>query len=249
MSKKKVKSSDMDFNASILHELRTPLHSIQGFVQLILEGKVPDPEMQRRFLTIVEREAQLLNDLIDGLINTSAASSQADALKKGPVSMERVIFNTTLRMSILAAEKGITIDTDLDDTLPAIEGDEQALGQVVANLLHNAIKFSEQGSKISVRASRWDGKLLMQVTDLGIGIPEEMIPHLYKKFCYGHSPLMSSASGMGLGLHICKQIVEAHGGQIWAESEAGKGSTFSFTVPVAPQPVDDRREGRRRQVR
>ena len=224
--------SKMDFSIDILHELRTPLHSIQGFVRLILEGKVPDPETQRHFLTIVEQESQRLNNLVDELLGTLVTGSGTKVFKNECVSMRHVILDTILKLGGMAAEKEITIDTDLDDTLPAVEGDEQALSQVVANLLHNAIKFSEQGSKIAVSASKMDSKLLTQVTDEGAGITGEIVPHLFERFYRGHSSMMPDACGTGLGLHICKQIVEAHGGQIWVKSEPGTGSTFSFTIPL-----------------
>jgi len=235
-----------DCSANILHELRTPLHSIQGFVRLILEGKVPDPETQRQFLTIVEEESQRLNNLVDELLDTFATGSEPKAMKNEYVSMKYVILSTILKLGALAAAKEIAIDADLDDTLPAVEGDKQALGQVVANLLHNAIKFSGQGSKIIVRANKRDGKFLTQVTDQGAGIPGEMIPHLFEKFYRGHSSMMPAVCGTGLGLHICKQIVEAHGGQIWVESAPGKGSTFSFTIPLAPKRVRNQQGGIRR---
>ena len=240
---KELEQRNMDLSVDILHELRTPLHSIQGFIRLILDGKVPDTETQRQFLTNVERETQLLNNLVDDLVDMFATGSGSKVLKKEPVSMRSVILSAILKMGSLAAEKEITIDADLDGTFPAVEGDEQALGQVVANLLHNAIKFSRQGSKIEVRASKRDGKLVTQVTDQGVGIPGETVPCLFERFYRGPSSMMPTACGTGLGLHICKRIVEAHDGQIWVESESGKGSTFSFTIPFAPKPVANRLTG------
>jgi len=228
---KELEQREMDFSVNILHDLRAPLHSIQGFVRLILDGKVPDPETQRQFLTIVERESQLLNDLVDELVNGLTIGSAAKAMKNQRVSMEDVIRSTILKLGGLAAEKEIAIDTDLDGPFPVVLGDEQALGQVVANLLHNAIKFSPPGSKIIVGASQQDGKLLTQVTDQGVGIPREIFRRLFEKFYRGHSSMMPAVCGTGLGLHICQQIVDAHGGQIWVESEPGKGTTFSFTIP------------------
>ena len=209
-----------------------PLHSIQGFVRLILEGKVPDPEIQRQFLTIIERESQHLNNLVDELLNTLASGTEPKAMKREPVSMRHLILGTILKLGGLAAVKEITIFADLDDTLPAVEGDEQALGRVVANLLHNAIKFSPQGGKITVRTNKRDGKLLTRVMDQGVGIPKEIVPRLFERFYRGHRTMMLAACGTGLGLRISKQIVEAHGGQIWVESEPGRCTTFSFTLPL-----------------
>jgi len=225
----------MDFSIDILHELRTPLHSIQGFIRLILDGKVPDTETQRQFLTIVEGETRLLNNLIDNLADTFVTGSGPMVLKKERVSMKSVILSAILEMGSLAAEKEITIDTDLDGAVPTVEGDEQALGQVVANLLHNAIKFSWQGGKIEVGARKRDGNLLTQVTDQGVGIARETIPRLFERFYREPSSIIPTTCGAGLGLHICKQIVEAHGGHIWVESEPSKGSTFSFSIPLAPE--------------
>ena len=238
---------DVDFSVNILHDLRAPLHSIQGFVRLILDGKVPDPGTQRQFLTIVERESQLLNDLVDELVNGLATGSAAKAMKNQRVSMKAVILSTILRLSGLVAEKELTVDTDLDGPLPAVAGDEQALGRVVANLLHNAIKFSPPGSKIIVGASQQDGAILTQVTDQGVGIPEETPPRLFERFYRGQRSMMPAACGMGLGLHICQQIVDAHGGRIWVESEQGKGTTFSFTIPC-PKAGGNRRSSFKRQV-
>jgi len=245
---KALEQKEVDFSVNILHDLRAPLHSIQGFVRLILDGKVPDPETQRQFLTIVERESQLLNDLVDELVNGLATASAPKAMKNQRVSMKEVILSTIPKLGGLAAENKLTIDTDLDDTLPAVRGDEQALGQVVANLLHNAIKFSPKGGKIIVSESKQDGKLLTQVTDQGVGIPREILPQLFEKFYRGHSSMMPAVCGTGLGLHICKQIVDAHSGQIWVESEPDKGATFSFTIPFASNPVGNRWNDLGRQV-
>jgi signal transduction histidine kinase len=245
---KALEQRGVDFSINILHDLRVPLHSIQGFVRLILDGKVPDPETQRQFLTIVERESQLLNDLVDELVNGLATASAPKAMKNQRVSMKEVILSTIPKLGGLAAEKKLIIDTDLDGTLPAVRGDEQALGQVVANLLHNATKFSPTGGKIIISESKQDGKLLTQVTDQGVGIPREILPQLFEKFYRGHSSMMPAVCGTGLGLHICKQIVDAHGGQIWVESEPDKGATFSFTIPFASKPVGNRGNGLGRQV-
>jgi len=227
----------MDFSIDILHELRTPLHSIQGFIRLILDGKVPDAETQRQFLTIVEQETRLLSNLIDELANIFVTGSGPEVLKKERFSMKSVILSAILEMGSLAAEKEIAIDADLDGAFPTVEGNEQALGQVVANLLHNAIKYSWQGGQIEVRASKQDGNLLTQVTDQGVGIAGETIPRIFERFYREPSSTMPTPCGAGLGLHICKQIVEAHGGHIWVESEPGKGSTFSFSIPLAPEAV------------
>ncbi len=222
-----------DFIASVSHELRSPLHSIRGFVRLMLEGKVPDPETQREFLTVVEEQSQHLNNLVDDLLDTFAMESGRKALKRQRVSMKDVILDAALKLGNKAAEKGVVIDTELADGCPDVEGNEEALEQVVTNIVDNAIKFSRQGGQIIVKASSGDGKLLTQVIDHGIGISKETIPRLFDKFYQADGSATRAAGGTGLGLYICKQIVEAHGGKIWVESEPGRGSTFSFTITLA----------------
>lgn len=231
--KKELEQSKMDSITDVLHELHTSLHSIQGFVRLILEGRVPDHETQREFLAIIEKQSQHLDNLADDLLNALALESGRETIKSGPVSMKDVTLDTILKLGGLAAEKKISIDTDLDAHLPPVQGDVQALGQVVTNLLHNAVKFSPRGSKITIRVSGQDGKLLTQVTDQGTGIPRESVPCLFEKFYRAHTPVTRAVRGLGLGLYLCKQIVEAHGGQIWVDSEPDRGSIFSFTIPLA----------------
>jgi len=226
-------------HVDILHDLRAPLHSIQGFVQLILDGKVPDPETQRQFLTIVARESQNLDKLIEGLIKSSASGPAPKVTRRNGVSMKKVILNATKQLGGLAAEKEVTIDADVDGPCPSVIGDEKALCRVVVNLLHNAIKFSPPRGKVIVTAVKNGNQLLTQVTDHGPGISKEVLAQLFDR---PHpSPTVPARYRPGLGLHICKQIVEAHGGQIWAESEPGKYTTFNFTIPYALKPSGKRR--------
>ena len=222
-----------DFIANVSHELRSPLHSILGFVGLMLGSKVPDPETQREFLTRVGDQSWHLKNLVDDLLDTFALESGRKVFKKQQVSMKDVILNTVLELESMAAENGITIDTELAEICPDVVGDEEALGQVVTNIITNAIKFSPQGDRVIVRANRWENKLLTQVIDHSCGIPAEAIPRLFEKFYQVNSSMTRPAGGTGLGLYICNQIVEDHGGEIWVESELGRGSTFSFTIPLA----------------
>jgi signal transduction histidine kinase len=227
----------MDSAADILHELRTSLHSIQGFVRLILDGRVADPETQRQFLATVERQSQVLNDLVDELVDILATGSAPKTMKNQHASMKEAILSTIRKLGGLAAEKEITIDTELDEHLPPVQGDEQALGRVVTNLLHNAIKFSPRAGKITIRASERDDELLTQVTDQGTGVPRQSVPHLFEKICRDHSAVTQAVGGMGLGLYLCRRIVDAHGGRICVEGERHRGNTFSFTIPLAAKAV------------
>ncbi len=218
-----------EFISNISHELRTPLHSIQGFTELMLQGEVPDPATQKRFLAIIDKQSQRLGRLIANLLDVSRLESGRFSIQKQRSSMANIIRDACQSSFALASAKGISINEDIPQTLPEIEVDGERLTQVMINLLGNAIKFSNDGS-VTVRAELKNGDLLVQVADQGIGIPKEAMPHLFDRFYRVEDP--AEVGGAGLGLYISKQIIEAHGGDLWAESEHREGSTFSFTIPV-----------------
>jgi len=219
-----------EFISNISHELRTPLHSIQGFTKLILEGEVPDPATQKRFLTIIDGQSQHLGNLISDLLDVSRLESSRFKIHKQRVSMEDIMRDALQNCYSLASQKGIVFNEAIPQTLPKITADSERLNQVMVNLLSNAIKFSKEGSQVTMRAEARDSELLVQVADQGIGIPKEAMSHLFQRFYRAEDP--DRVGGTGLGLYISKQIIEAHGGDIWAESEFGKGSTFFFTIPL-----------------
>ena len=241
-----------EFLANASHELRTPLHSIKGFVKLLVDGQVPDPETQKEFLDIVNEQTEHLGSLVDNLLDVSRMDAGHLELRREPLSVGHVIHKTVQKLSNLAKDKGIEFRIDVPAPLPMIEGDEERLTQVLTNLLHNAIKFSPGGGEVTMRAEVKDHKLLAQVTDHGIGIPEEAIPNLFERFYRVDSSMTRNTGGSGLGLHISRQIIEAHGGRIWVESKVGEGSTFGVTLPLnissngatnQESPPDARQEG------
>jgi len=221
-----------EFVNTVSHELRAPLHSISGFVQLLYSGKIKDERTQRECLETIARQTRHLTRLIDDLLDVSRMESGRLELRKGPVRIYEVIQNVIAELQPLADEKQITLTTKATPDLPIISADSERLGQVIRNLVHNAIKFTHENGHVSVSASTKDGQLLVQVQDDGIGIAAEAIPHLFERFYQVRGPNKRSTGGTGLGLYICKQIVTAHGGNIWVESEPGKGSTFSFSLPL-----------------
>jgi PAS domain S-box-containing protein len=223
-----------EFISSISHELRTPLQSIMGFTKLMLRDKVPAPETQREFLGIIDDQSERLAGLINDLLDASRIESGRFSIQKQPILIKDVIHGAAQELDSLAREKGIVIVEDMPATLPEAEADETRLRQVMVNLLGNAIKFSDGGSEITARAKLKHHEILVQVSDRGIGIPAEAIPHLFERFYQVDGSMTRSSGGSGLGLFISSQIVEAHGGRIWVESEVGKGSTFSFTLPLSP---------------
>ena len=220
-----------DFISNTSHELRTPLHTIRGFIKLIQDDKVPDIETQKEFLGIVYEESKHLNNLVDSILNIAAIESGEMAFDRGSVSMKDVIKNVAVKMKSIADDKNINIDVDISGTLPVLEGDSQKLGQVMRNLISNAIKFSEAGTRVIVTASVDNSHgILVKVADQGVGIDEDDIPKLFHKFSQVDSSMTRNHGGTGLGLYITKKIIEAHDGRIWVESRRGHGSTFFFTV-------------------
>jgi PAS domain S-box-containing protein len=220
-----------EFFSNVSHELRTPLQSIMGFTKLMLQGKVPDHETQMEFLTIIDKQGEHLVNLIEGLIDVSRVASGRFEIRRQRLSIEKIIDDALQSAYSVANEKGIIINRYIPEALPRMNVDGERLGQVMVNLLSNAVKFSNGGSKINVRAGVKDDKLLVRVTDHGIGIAQEAMPHLFERFYQVDGSTTRTISGTGLGLYISKQIVEAHGGNIWVESKLGKGSTFCFTIP------------------
>jgi len=230
-----------DFIANTSHELRTPLHSIRGFLKLLLDGKVAEMETQQEFLGIIDEESKHLSNLVDGILNIAAMESGKMTFNVQPVSMKEVIERVMVKLKSLADEKEISIKTSLPDSLPIIEGDLEKLEQVVKNLAGNAIKFSSARSKIHIGAeTQNESEVLVQVADQGIGIHVDDVPRLFQKFSQVDSSTTRAQGGTGLGLYISKQIIEAHGGKIWVESELGKGTTFFFTVSNIA--VDERKK-------
>jgi len=219
-----------EFISNVSHELRSPLHAIRGFTKLLLEGKVPYPEIQREFLSVIDKQSQRLGVLIDGLFDLSRLESGRFQIQKQRLSIRDVIHKAVESFYSLASDKGIVISEDIPATLPEIEADGERVSQVMVNLLSNAIKFSNGGRSVIVKGGAKDGELVVQVTDHGIGIPKEAMPHLFERFYRAEDSM--ARGGAGLGLYISRQIIEAHGGRIWAESKVGKGTTVSFALPL-----------------
>jgi len=228
------------FLSTVSHELRTPLTSIKSFAEILLSYEDEDKETQREFLTIINDESdrltRLINDFLD-LSKIKAGRMQWETVKLAIPEVIEISINAT---HALFAQKDLRADVDLGPDLPPISADKDRLVQVVTNLLSNAIKFTPEGGEIRVRAQIFkDGEaegvsdmIRVGVSDTGIGIAPEDLEKVFEKFKQVGDTLTDRPKGTGLGLPICKEIVEYHGGRIWAESEPGKGSTFYFTLPA-----------------
>ncbi|MFC1967329.1 ATP-binding protein [Chloroflexota bacterium] len=218
-----------EFVSNVSHELRTPIHTITGFAKELLDAPEMDKKTREEFLAIIARQSEHLNDLVNDILDISRLESGRFQINKQPLSIEDVIHSVIEDLSGLAGEKSTVITEDIAAGLPQIEADEKRIKQVIANLVGNAIKFGDSGNNIVVGCRVVENELVLGVQDHGIGIPEEAMPYLFEKFYRVDD---ENRGGTGLGLNISKQIIESHGGRIWVESVAGKGSTFSFTLPL-----------------
>jgi len=226
---RKIDQMKSEFLSNVSHELRTPLQSISGFTKLIMNGQVPDAATQQEFLQIIDRESLHLNNLVNSLLDMSRLESNRFQINRKLMPVRDYIADPVKSFHSLARDKNITLIENIPE-LPEMEVDGERLRQVVINLLGNAIKFSDPGSSVTVKVENQKDQLLFQVSDQGIGISDEAQKHLFERFFRAEGEMVRG--GTGLGLYISKQIIEAHGGRIWAESKLGEGSTFSFTLPL-----------------
>lgn len=217
--------------ADVAHELRTPLSNIRGYLEAIRDGVIkPDAETIRS----LDEEAVLLSRLVDDLQELSLAEAGELRLNRQPGDITEVINKAVAAVQVQAQGKGISVVSDLPEGLPPCDVDLQRIGQVLRNLLENAIAHTGDSGRITVAAERQDSQVKVSVTDTGEGIPAEDLPYIFERFYRVDKSRTRATGGSGLGLTIARRLVEAHGGKIEVQSEVGKGSRFTFTVPVFP---------------
>jgi signal transduction histidine kinase len=220
------------FLANMSHELRTPLNAILGYTELMLDGLYGEPsEKMRVVLERLQSNGHHLLGLINDVLDLSKIEAGQLTLSLGDYSLGQVVHVVVAAVEPLAAQKGLAFTIEITPDLPAGCGDERRLSQVLLNLVGNAIKFTDEG-EVAIRASAANGAFTVSVCDTGPGISATDQAKIFEEFQQADSSITRKKGGTGLGLSIAKRIVEMHGGRIWVESEAGKGSTFSFTLPV-----------------
>jgi len=217
-----------EFVATVSHEFRTPVAAIQGFAQTLLKG-VDDPRSRTSFVGIIEKHAKRLSRLVEDLLELSAMESGKRVPKPETVSMAKFVRKYARTIAPLFKRKKLSLRVDIAPEIKACV-DKSQLSQVLQNLFSNAIKFSRRGGRIHVTGRQMQHAVLISVRDSGCGIPEEYLPKIFDRF---NQARKDRSVGTGLGLSIAKQIVESHGGHIWAESVKGRGSVFHFTLPRA----------------
>ena len=214
----------------VAHELRTPLSNVRGYLEALGDGVVePTPEM----IDSLYEEAMLLNRLVDDLQELAMAEAGQLKLVCQPVDICEVIDKAVLSLKSEAIEKEVNLGTDLQDDLPLVEADPERLGQVLRNLVNNAIINTPAGGEITIQARTVDSQVEVSVQDNGTGISAEHLPYVFERFYRADQSRARSTGGAGLGLAIVKQLVEAQGGQVAIDSQVDAGTRVSFTSPIA----------------
>lgn len=220
-----------DFISNVSHELRTPLASLTALVETLQEGAIEDPVIRQRFLGHIERELTAMTQIVEELLELSRIESNRAPFFMQPTPVETLVAGPVERMLPQAERAGLTLTAELPADLPPVMADAERIQRVMTNLLHNAIKFTPAGGRIVVSAQRETGKVVIAVSDTGVGIAEEDLSRIFERFY--KADRARSSGGTGLGLAIAKHIVQAHRGQIWVKSVEGHGSTFYFSLPTA----------------
>lgn len=221
--------------AIVSHDLRNPLSVVKMCTSTLLQEPLPDAESVTDLARTAYQSAEWMNTIIQDLLDVAHLESGKLTLRTEPASMAAVIDHAVELHSPIAEERGVSLTSTVESSLPSVGMDVSRMGQVLANLIGNALKFTERGGSVTVAArANGDESVLVSVADTGRGISSSDLPHLFDRFWQASRGDLKR--GTGLGLAIAKGIVEAHEGRIWAESEEGKGATFSISLPISLPP-------------
>lgn len=219
-----------DLIAWIGHDLRTPLTSIRAILEALADGMVEDPETVQRYLTTAQRDIRSLSGLIDDLFEMAQMDAGGLRLDIEPNSITDLVSDTLESFSELAARKGVKLCGDVSADVDPVMMDSRRIGRVLSNLVVNALRHTPDGGMVTVNGLRKGGRVIVEVIDTGTGIDKEDLPHVFERFYRGEKSRNRDTGGAGLGLAISKGIIEAHGGQISAESRLAQGARFYFTL-------------------
>lgn len=221
-----------DFVANISHELRLPIASVKALAETLYDGAIDDPSVGRDFLQKINAEVDRLTQMVQELGELSSIESSDAPLAKSPFDLEGLIRDLAERLRPQADRAGVALNVDISGGLPEVTADSERIGQALVNLAHNAIKFTPPGGTVTLSAVQEGNVIRVSISDTGVGITADDLPRIFERFYKADKS--RSGGGTGLGLAIVKHIIEAHGGRVWAESTAGKGSTFHFILPLEP---------------
>ena len=231
---RQVETSQKEFVSNVSHELRNPMASIKAMVETLESGAVNDPQVALDFLGRMRGDVDRINSLVDDLLELSRMESGQFQIEAEPMALANLVQSVKNQFNDVARGQEVAIVTEVPEELPPVLADGEKLTQVFVNLVENALKFTPAKGAISIRAQAGDEYVQVRLQDTGIGVAPQHLPHIFERFYKVNRSRRDS--GTGLGLSIVKQLVEAHGGQITAESKEGEGTAFTFTVPIQRVP-------------
>ena len=226
-----------EFVANVSHELRTPLSIFQGYTETLIDNPDLPPEDARPMLDIMRKHSRRLNALVEDLLILARLESRDDKLQLAPLEVGKFLRESVTDWSLRSAEKKIALTADIAPGVPVISADAFRLEQVMGNLIENAIKYTNSGGSVTVRATAADDGVEIRVEDTGLGIPAADVPRIFERFYRADKGRSREHGGTGLGLSIVKHIVLAHGGSVRAESEVGRGTSIVLRLPKKPAPA------------
>ncbi len=228
---KKLEQMRKDFVANVSHELKTPMTSIKGFSETLLDGAMDDKEMREYFLNIILKETDRLQSLINDLLDLSNIEQESFKLNISNVDLKIVLEEVMVIIKGKAEKKEIEIETIIDIEHPVLEGDLYRIKQIFINLINNAITYTMNHGKVKIECVDLDDRYEVNISDTGVGISKDQIPRIFERFYRVDKARSRHSGGTGLGLAIVKHIVEAHHGKIDVKSEVDNGTTFSVILP------------------
>jgi two-component system, OmpR family, phosphate regulon sensor histidine kinase PhoR len=231
-----LKASEMwrkEFIGNVSHELKTPIFNLQGLILTLLDGGLEDKSINRMYLERSEKSINRLISIVEDLQTISRLESEEKTLQPIKFSMRKLVAEVIEAQEVRAAAKKVTLSADGGKEPFVVEADRKRIFQVLANLLVNSINYGQQGGSTVVTMTAFGDKVLVEVSDDGVGIEEEHLPRIFERFYRVEKHRSRDSGGTGLGLSIVKHIIEAHGHTVMVKSKPGEGSTFSFTLTLA----------------
>jgi len=223
--------------ANVSHELRTPLTSIRGHVEALIDGVAASPERQQQCLHTIADQVNYLSRLVNDLLSLARASLGQMKMEMEPTEIQSVVEQAVASFYPQAERAAVTVNLAKGEGLPLVQADPGRIAQVLANLLDNALRYTPQGGEVTVSLEAQEGYVLMTVADNGRGIPKEELPYVFDRFYRADPSRSRETGGSGLGLAIAREIVQAHGGDIWIESEVDRGTKVGVRLPVAEESI------------